>query len=216
MHKNARKLIQGFFVTLLIVIVPATGNLQILRAPHLWFLIVIGLLGSLFQPQYNPFRPAPDNKDRGTANQIIWSVYVTQLAAILEASYMRYPASVSWSALTTIALLLMIAGLLIRTWAVFTLGGYFTWHITVEKNQRVVKSGPYAYIRHPGYLGALITYVSTPLFLHAWISLAVCAIILPAAFVRRIYHEEAELKRELGSEYESYSESVKRLFPGIW
>ncbi len=206
----------GLFVASSIVILPVVGNTAILRTPHMWILILIGLLGSLFQPQYNPFKQSPDNKDKGTANQIIWSIYISQLAAILEASYFRYPESVSWNILTTIALLLMIAGLFIRSWAFFTLGNYFIWHIVVQKDQKVISSGPYVYIRHPGYFGALVTYVSTALFLHAWFSLALSAVILPAAFIRRIDHEEAELKNSLGAAYESYSGSVKRFIPGIW
>lgn len=216
MHKNVKKLIMGLIVASSIAILPVVGNMAILRAPHLWILILIGLLGSLFQPEYNPFKQSPNDKDKGTANQIIWTIYISQLATILEASYIRYPESVSWNMLTTVALSLMIAGLFIRSWAVFTLGNYFTWHITVQKDQKVIRSGPYAYIRHPGYFGALITYVSTALFLHAWFSLALSAVILPVAFIRRIDHEEAEMKNSLGAAYESYSRSVKRFIPGIW
>lgn len=216
MYKNAKKLIIGLIVASAIVILPVLGNTAILRAPQLWILILIGLLGSLFQPEYNPFKRASNNKDKGTANQIIWTIYISQLAAILEASYLRYPESILWNWITTIALLLMTAGLFVRSWAVFTLGNYFTWHISVQKDQKVIRSGPYAYIRHPGYFGAFITYASTAIFLQAWFSLAINAVILLAAFIRRIYHEETALKNSLGAAYESYTGLVKRFIPGIW
>jgi protein-S-isoprenylcysteine O-methyltransferase len=187
-----------------------------LTAPHPWILIVIGILASLFQPAYNPFRRSPNREDRGTANQIIWSIYLTQLSALTEGTYFRYPESVHWSTITTFALILMVSGLAIRTWAVFTLGSFFTWHISVRSDQTIIATGPYAIVRHPGYLGAFLTYASTPLFLKAWFAFPLSLIVLLFAFLRRIRHEERELRANFGSRYEVYCDSVKRFIPGIW
>lgn len=211
-----KKFIQGLIVSSLIVMVPVIGNNAILSAPHLWILIVIGMLASLFQPNYNPFKRSPSSADKGTANQIIWSIYFTQLFVLIEAAYFRYPESISWGALTTFALILMVSGLAIRTWAVFTLGKYFTWHISTQENQPIIKAGPYAFVRHPGYFGAFLTYASTALFLKTWVSFILSFIILLFAFLRRIHYEEKELKLEFGSQYDSYCNSVKRFIPGIW
>jgi len=179
-------------------------------------MVLIGVLASLFQPEYNPFKRSPNTEDKGTANQIIWSIYFTQLSVLIEAAYLRYPESISWSMLTTFALILMVSGLAIRTWAVFTLGRYFTWHISTQENQIIIKTGPYALVRHPGYFGAFLTYASTALFLKAWFSFILSLIILLFAFLRRIHYEEKELKLNLGSQYDSYRKSVKRFIPGIW
>ncbi len=211
-----KKFIQGLIASLLVVCAPVLGNAAMLRAPHLWIMVLIGVLASLFQPEYNPFRRSPNADDRGTASQIIWSIYFTQLSVLIEAAYFRYPQSVSWSALTTLALVLMVAGLAIRTWAVFTLGGYFTWHISTQKDQTIIKTGPYAFVRHPGYFGAFLTYASTALFLKAWFSFALSLIVLLYAFLRRIYYEEEKLKHDLGSQYGSYCRNVRRFIPGIW
>jgi protein-S-isoprenylcysteine O-methyltransferase len=211
-----KKFIQGLIVSSFIVSFPVIWNSAILHAPHLWIMVLIGVLASLFQPEYNPFKHSPNTEDRGTANQIIWSIYLTQLSAVIEAAYFRYPQSISWSAVTTLALILMVAGLAIRTWAVLTLGRYFTWHISTQENQTIIKTGPYAFVRHPGYLGAFLTYTSTALFLKAWFSIIFSFIILLFAFLRRIHHEEKELKLNLGSQYDPYRNSVKRFIPCIW
>lgn len=211
-----KKFIQGLIASSLIVMVPVIGNQAILAAPHLWILIVIGILASLFQPDYNPFKRSPNTEDKGTANQIIWSIYFIQLSVLIEAAYFRYPESISWSTLTTVALILMVSGLAIRTWAVFTLGRYFTWHISTQKNQTIIKTGPYAFVRHPGYFGAFLTYASTALFLKAWFAFILALIVLMVAFLRRIHHEEKELRLNLGSQYDSYCNRVKRFIPGIW
>lgn len=211
-----KKFTQGLIASSFIVMVPVSGNHEMLYAPHLWILIVIGILASLFQPDYNPFKRAPNTEDKGTASQIIWSIYLTQLSVLIEAAYFRYPESISWSTLTTLALILMVSGLAIRSWAVFTLGRYFTWHISTQENQTIINTGPYAFVRHPGYFGAFLTYTSTALFLNAWFSFLLSVIVLLWAFLRRIHHEEKELKVNLGSQYHSYCNNVKRFIPGLW
>jgi len=211
-----RKLIQGILVSSIIVIIPLAGNMAMVRAPHVWILVATGVLASLFQPPYNPFKRSPNSKDRGTATQIIWSIYITQLLVLVEAAYYRYPQSISWNILKGCALLLMAAGLIIRSWGVFTLGKYFTWHISVEADQKVITTGPYAFVRHPGYFGAFLTYWSTALFLNAWYSFILATIVLPFAFLRRIHYEEIELKNNLGEAYKSYSKKVKGFIPWVW
>ena len=211
-----KKFLQGLIASVLVVCVPATWNTAMLRAPQLWIMVLIGVLASLFQPEYNPFRSSPNTEDKGTANQIIWSIYLTQLSILIEAAYFRYPESIAWSTLTTFALFLMVSGLAIRTWAVFTLGRYFTWHISTQQDQTIIKTGPYAFVRHPGYFGAFLTYASTALFLRAWFSFILSVIILLFAFLRRIHYEEKKLKLDLGSQYDAYSKGVKRFIPGIW
>ena len=211
-----KRLILGIVVSSLVVILPVLGNLDILRAPHLWILLVFGVLASMFQPGYNPLSITAKPGDKGTGAQIIWSVYVTQLASILESAYLRYPRSVEWDLVAIIALAAMILGLSLRTWAVFTLGSLFTMHIAVQKNHTIICKGPYRIVRHPSYLGAFMMYISTTVFLHAWIAAVAALIILPFSFLRRIHHEEQVLKEQFGEEYNSYCSRVRKIIPGIW
>lgn len=212
----ANRMIQGVVIAVLVFVLPATGNMEILRAPHIAIVLIFGILASVLQPEYNPFTITAKPRDRGTGAQIIWSVYITQLTAVLEAAYLRYPQSVRWDAAAILALVAMILGLSLRTWAVFALGNLFTMHISVQQDHAVIRKGPYQFVRHPSYLGAFILYVSTAGFLHAWFSAAAAAVILPFAFLRRIHYEEELLKEELGEAYASYCAEVKRILPGIW
>ena len=200
---------QGLFVSSLVVILPVLGNPEILRAPQVWVLLLFGVLASVCQPVYNPFTIAANPRDRRTGAQIIWSVYVTQVAALFESAYLRYPGSIQWDLAATFALVSMIAGLSLRTWAVVTLGSLFTMHISVQKDHCIIRNGPYRFSRHPSYLGAFILYLSTTVFLHAWASAIAATVILPFAFLRRIHYEEELLKEEFGVEYESYCTEVR-------
>jgi len=203
----------GTIIACLVVLLPVSGNIELLRAPHMWILILLGILASLLQPGYNPFTITAKPRDKGTGAQIIWSVYITQLAAILEATYWRYPASVQWNWVTTVALMAAIGGLALRTWAVLILGPLFTMHIDIQANHTVVTGGPYKIVRHPSYLGAFIMYVAMIAFLQAWFSAIATLLILPLAFLRRIHYEEKLLETEFGQDYRDYAKTVGKFIP---
>jgi protein-S-isoprenylcysteine O-methyltransferase len=211
------KFLVGLAASAGLAIVPALiGNPAALQHPQLWILIGVGLLASLTQPAYKPIdRDAPP-EDHGTSAQIVWTTYLTLCFGVLEAVFFRYPESFVWDALTTTALVLAVAGALFRAWAVATLGNFFTWHVRIQKGQTVVSSGPYRFVRHPSYTGAIVLYVCTMLVIKAWIGAALVLVFLTFAFVRRIRYEEDLLISALGDEYISYSRNLKRLVPSLW
>ncbi|MFA5187481.1 MAG: isoprenylcysteine carboxylmethyltransferase family protein [Patescibacteria group bacterium] len=211
-----KRLALGIIISSIVVILPVAGNAAMFFSLHLWIVLTIGILASVFQPSYNPFTIASRIGDKGTGAQIIWSVYLTQLAAMLEAAYLRYPRSVEWDSVAVVALAVALFGLFARTWAVFVLGDFFTMHIAVGENHGIVRAGPYAVIRHPSYLGAVLLYWALPVFLHAWLAAVAAAIILPFAFVRRIHVEETTLMEKFGAEYKSYCAKTWKILPGIW
>lgn len=211
-----RKIIKAIIVSSSITVLPVLGNIKMFYSPHIWILFITGISASIFQPDYNIVKDKSKTKDNGTEIQIIWSVYITQLLAVLEAAYYRFPESVKWDIFTTVSLVIMILGFALRTWAIYTLGNYFTMHLAIQKEHKIIRSGPYRYFRHPSYVGAFLIYLGTPVFLHAWFALIVAAIILPIAWLRRIHYEEKLLIEEFGEGYRNYCKSVKRAIPGLW
>jgi protein-S-isoprenylcysteine O-methyltransferase Ste14 len=84
-----------------------------------------------------------------------------------------------------------------------------------ELGHRVVESGPYGVVRHPGYAGYCIGILGTPFLLLSWQALLV-APLLAVLFVVRAALEDATLRRELVG-YADYAERVRyRLVPGVW
>jgi len=87
--------------------------------------------------------------------------------------------------------------------------------IQTERGHHVVSSGPYGWIRHPGYAGALMTYLATPFFLDSrWAILP--AMLITIVLIVRTSLEDKTLQNELEG-YRAYAERVRyRLLPGVW
>jgi protein-S-isoprenylcysteine O-methyltransferase Ste14 len=87
--------------------------------------------------------------------------------------------------------------------------------VRVESEQRVISSGPYAFVRHPMYTAALTLFLGTPLALGSLWGL-IPAALLCVAIVLRLLDEENYLARNLPG-YADYQRRVRtRLVPGIW
>jgi protein-S-isoprenylcysteine O-methyltransferase Ste14 len=87
--------------------------------------------------------------------------------------------------------------------------------IQTDRGHRVVSSGPYRWMRHPGYAGALLTYLATPLFLESyWAFLP--TVFISILMVIRTALEDRFLQDELEG-YRDYAGRVRyRLLPGVW
>jgi protein-S-isoprenylcysteine O-methyltransferase len=81
---------------------------------------------------------------------------------------------------------LMVVGLTTRLWALTTLGRFFTMPITLAADHRIVRDGPYRWLRHPSYTGGLLTGIGMPLVLGTALGLVVTVIALGAVYVYRI------------------------------
>jgi protein-S-isoprenylcysteine O-methyltransferase Ste14 len=115
-----------------------------------------------------------------------------------------------------VGLAVMWAGFALRAWSVRTLGRFFRVEVTVESDQTLVDTGPYARLRHPSYTGLLVFYLGLGISLDSYLSVAAAVLLPLAAVVNRIDHEERTLRRDLGEAYELYSSRTRRLVPGIW
>jgi protein-S-isoprenylcysteine O-methyltransferase Ste14 len=88
--------------------------------------------------------------------------------------------------------------------------------IQSDRGQHVIASGPYAFVRHPGYLAGFIIILTSGLALGSWLSILVLAIPSVPALVVRAAREDRMLQAELPG-YRDYASRVRwRVLPGIW
>jgi protein-S-isoprenylcysteine O-methyltransferase len=201
----------GIWVPVFLILAAAWPSA--LHLPQLWMMAGVSMLANMLQPSYRPFEGSRTPEDRGTAAQILWTVYLTQAAALLELVWRKRLALpldlTTWTAFSA-----MIGGLTLRTYAVVLLGPWFTWNVTVQAGQKLVSHGPYRLIRHPSYTGALIVFVASCVLLRSWVVAVLAAFALTLAFLRRIRYEEALLVKTLAG-YDAYVSHTGRLLPRI-
>jgi protein-S-isoprenylcysteine O-methyltransferase Ste14 len=118
--------------------------------------------------------------------------------------------------LKILALVVLVGGFGLGSYALIE-NRFFSGMVRIqtERGHRVVSTGPYGWMRHPGYAGALWAYFATPLFLDAyWAFLP--ALFLAIVLVIRTRLEDQTLQEELDG-YREYAKKVRyRLLPGIW
>jgi protein-S-isoprenylcysteine O-methyltransferase Ste14 len=114
------------------------------------------------------------------------------------------------------AVLAYVGGAVFHLWAILANEFYVsTVAVQPDKGHKAVDSGPYRFVRHPGYLGIILMELAMPLVLGSLWGL-VPAGLVAATLLLRAGLEDGVLRRELAG-YGEYAARVRRrVFPGIW
>ena len=115
-----------------------------------------------------------------------------------------------------ISLILILFGYILGSYALIE-NRFFSGMVRIQhdRGHQVITGGPYRLVRHPGYAGALLTYLATPVFLDSvWAFLPVA--FLSIVLIIRTRLEDEVLQHELDG-YRDYAQRVLyRLLPGVW
>lgn len=147
------------------------------------------------------------------AAPLFWAVPL----AVSGLDYGRFhwtPPMPGW--LVGLAAVLHVLGMALGVWAM-TANKFFTKWVAVqtERGHHPVSEGPYAYVRHPGYAGAIVGFGAMPVMLGSLWALLPTLLGL-ALLVIRTYWEDRTLRRELTG-YTEYARHVRwRLLPGVF
>jgi protein-S-isoprenylcysteine O-methyltransferase len=111
---------------------------------------------------------------------------------------------------------LILAGVALRWFSIYWLGRWFTVNVAIAEDQKLIDTGPYRYMRHPSYTGALLAFLGISLCIGKIISLLVIMLPVGAAFGWRIHVEDAVLAQAFGARWQAYAARTKRLIPGVY
>ncbi len=106
-------------------------------------------------------------------------------------------------------------GVALAIWARYCLGQYWSARVTLREGHRIIRSGPYAFVRHPIYTGMLLAAAGTALVIGERRGVLGVLVML-AAHTHKALREQALLTLELGEEYSSYRRATGFLFPCLW
>ena len=93
---------------------------------------------------------------------------------------------------------------------------FFLVRIQTDRGQHVVTTGPYAFVRHPGYAAGILIIAASGPALGSWLAAALVVIFMLPFLLHRTITEDRILQVELAG-YSDYAARVRwRLVPGIW
>lgn len=148
--------------------------------------------------------------DRGTLQLYGSARVLTMLIAVFVPSMWH-----SIGPWTAAALLVFVAGIALRLFAIRTLGRFYSHQVRTLDEHAVVGSGPYRWIRHPSYTGMVLAHLGFILFFCSAASvLAFSLLLVPSIVLRIVVEEQALMSRVSG--YADYARERKRLVPLLW
>ncbi len=124
---------------------------------------------------------------------------------ILPATYLDF-----WTGVAMLA-----AGLAFTVWARVNLGSNWSGTVTVKSGHELVRTGPYAWVRHPIYTGLLLAFAGCAVARGDWRGLLALAVAF-AALWRKLRIEERWLEQTFGQAYTEYRMEVPALIPSPW
>jgi protein-S-isoprenylcysteine O-methyltransferase Ste14 len=223
-----RQLFSRTIFYLLFIAALLFGAAGTLAWPAAWAYValtgVVSIAGGLWLARHDPGLLAERLKPMFQREQKPWDKLFMSIVLLLWCGWLvlmgldagrfhwsHMPLALRLSSLVLIALGSYLVGLTFKT------NSYAAPVVKVQKERghRVVSTGPYAYVRHPMYAGAVCYILGAPLLLGSWWGLAGSVLLVLSIGLRAVF-EERQLKVELEG-YEDYARRVRyRLVPYQW
>jgi protein-S-isoprenylcysteine O-methyltransferase Ste14 len=143
---------------------------------------------------------------------MVLPAYLLPLVGVYRFSFLADRALPRSPMLAIAGVCLAAAGVGFAIWARRHLGSYWSANVTIKDKHRLIRTGPYALVRHPIYTGLLTALVGTALVIGEWHALIAVSIAL-VAMIRKIRLEERWLGQHMGEEYRRYRAETRALVP---
>jgi protein-S-isoprenylcysteine O-methyltransferase Ste14 len=160
-------------------------------------------------------RPGPGGQDFAIAYAVIPLWLGQYVIAGLDVGRFHWSDIVPL-AVQVVAFVMMVAATAVLVWAE-VVNPFFSTVIRIqtERGHRVITSGPYRYLRHPGYAALPFLFAGGGLVLGSWLA-ALIGLVMCLPMLHRTAREDGILREQLEG-YAAYAQKVRyRLFPGVW
>lgn len=185
------------------------------RAPTL---LAVWFAGNLLLPLRQPLRGHAPHAVRAESPVVMLALFVLpMLAAPISALGERF----GWwplaggDALRWGGVALAAAGLAMRLSAMSQLGARFSPRVALQPVHALETRGLYAWVRHPGYLGAWLTALGGALAFGSGVGLAI-ALLMLVAYIPRVRTEERLMAEHFGAAWSDYRRHTRALIPGVF
>jgi protein-S-isoprenylcysteine O-methyltransferase Ste14 len=207
-----------FFMLAVAALFGGAGTLAI---PAFW--VYLAILAAVFiaslvglDPELARERMRPGGQKPPLMLQLVAVVFLAHwLIAGLDHRFHWSDTVPDW--LQVIGLIVVAAGNALCFWAM-RVNRFFSSIIRIQsdRGQHVIDSGPYAVVRHPGYVGGILFMVGSGIALGSWLAWAILAAGTVPFLMYRVVTEDRVLQADLPG-YGNYAGRVRwRLVPGVW
>jgi protein-S-isoprenylcysteine O-methyltransferase Ste14 len=121
-----------------------------------------------------------------------------------------------WNTFFAIGMALVVIGFVIRIYSILTLNQYFTYSVAKVENHKLIETGPYKFIRHPGYFGQLIIFMGISISISNGLSIVLMMIPVTLGYLYRIKVEEKFMTDQFGEDYQHYLDRTRRIIPLLY
>jgi methyltransferase len=181
----------------------------------LFSLFVVGAMAERIWETFYTSKEKDVHKYQGdwTLPATIFAFFLVSLLLIFE----FYNSAIKNLSFVLLGLAFFFCAGLLRLWSMKTLGEHWSIHLVEKEHMTkpvLVKRGPYGYIRHPIYLGAILELIGIALIANAFIYLLLIFFInIPLYVIRSIYEEKRNIKKFGEEEYSIYKKNVSFMIP---
>jgi len=153
--------------------------------------------------------------DRGSRNLLLVSWTAAIVLGIFIVPHVL-PQYTLHSRAIAIGVAFVWAGIALRLWAIQTLGNFFRTRVLLQRDHRLITSGPYRYLRNPAYTGSVMIFLGFGIAIGNWISLVTLLTLGCLPLIVRIAVEDRALAARFGQDYREYRRTTWALIPFVW
>jgi len=175
-----------------------------------WIWALSEIVGSYIIPRLRQKGEVKTRSDRGSRLVIWLGIFIAILLSDYFATRGIAPIPEPFF---YVGLFLMMTGILFRQYSIWVLGRFFSTKVRIVSDHRIVKEGPYKYLRHPSYTGMLMILLGLGLASRTWLGTVIILALFSLVIGYRMNVEERALKAQFGQEYVEYAKKTKRLVP---
>jgi protein-S-isoprenylcysteine O-methyltransferase Ste14 len=227
-NKSGIKVIVGTFLGPFIQVALLFISAGHIHIPRAWFYLVVSFIGMfggiMLVYKVNPellnhrgqWEKKKDTKPWDRFLLIAYGIPAFYVLPVIIGLDIRFQWSYLGIHFTIAGIVLFFVGFVFINWAMMVNTHFETTvRIQNDRDHKVITTGPYKIVRHPGYVGAILWAAATPLMIGSIVGLIPAGIASLVLLIRTSL-EDKTLRSELNG-YVEYAERVKyRLFPGIW
>ena len=157
-----------------------------------------------------------EREDRGNR----WVLAAFALLGLLDAYLPAYTDrkelwTLDGDTIRWLGVVLSTVGGALRIWPIFVLGHRFSGLVAIQPGHTLVTNGIYGVIRHPSYLGLLVSSLGWGLAFRSGVGVLLAMLMIPP-LLARIRAEERLLHAQFGEEYDAYRARTSRVIPGLY